>query len=656
MPETSEESSIRTIGERLDDLMGEDAGWADWLTVLPLVPGISEKIEVNDLERAIDRHLGHLTEVCRKPRSHLRVEIERMTVSRARRIYARAGNYLAAHTEDWEHRKLREVLPKRILSEVRDDQRDIYENRFAARLIDHLQSYLNRRISDIRRLKKMLEEADDYSSSAVGSRHRRDRIFTLWGEMMDAGEGREKAEHTLRQLERLKYRLMGLMDSPLYKEIPRRAAVSNRLKMTNIFSNDPHYRHVAELWRRWSRHGILKSRSRRQVYQDHQSLCRYFDNFCLLLALRALNQLGFTPDKEGRVVSRGKRFRLSGPGGSATFVWTEDGVAELHRGTTPLLRIVPIIACIWGAPSSNILERHLENMAESVLPENGALTLVLYPSPPEENWKKIRKDLQLRLQTLGNDTRTSKGILFGMLPVSPWDIGSVERVARALRWVLTGPLFLSYPPKVASPTGSTVNLKKCSEWLRQERKTGECFLLRVPREDEASALKLDETLESLRRKRDDFIRAIDEEHPHSRNRGRLKKEFAERETELNKFTRFRDSLNEAVEYIARLLACPTCPTSADSLYSFEVRAEGHFFCSCPNCGTQWGTKTCGACGAEFPFILAAKVPEVKEASPGWVDQILGSDVLAVPSGGVMSERSLICPDCGHCPSEELENA
>jgi len=337
-------------------------------------------------------------------------------------------------------------------------------------------------------------------------------------------------------------------------------------------------------------------------------------------------------------------------------MWAENGVVELNTETTCLLRIVPTVGCLWNAPSNNTLERNLENMMGSVSQEYGALTLALYPSPPEENWKRIRRDLRLRLQTLGNETHTTKERLFGMLPVSPWDIGSVERVARALRWVLTGTLFLSYPPKVTSPNGSAANLRKYSEWLRPARKTGEYLLLRIPRDDEVSALKIRDMLPSLSKKRDDLMRAIENEHPRSRKSVRLKKEFADTESELKAVKHFRDSLNESVLSIKRLLVCPTCPTSADPLYDFEVREEGQFLCSCPNCGTQWGTKTCGSCGAKFPFILVDKVPEVKEAYPGWVDRILGSDVLAVPSGGVMSERFLICPDCGYCPGEESESA
>ena len=70
---------------------------------------------------------------------------------------AAAASYLAAHTEDWDRPLLRGILPKRILAEIRQDQIDIYENRVAARLLDNLGGYLNRRIQRLRRISEISE-------------------------------------------------------------------------------------------------------------------------------------------------------------------------------------------------------------------------------------------------------------------------------------------------------------------------------------------------------------------------------------------------------------------------------------------------------------------------------------------------------------------
>ncbi|MEZ4302308.1 MAG: hypothetical protein R3B70_45695, partial [Polyangiaceae bacterium] len=137
-PDGLEASSIRKGGRIVEEALNRQTPWAEWLDLSPLVPEMSKRVEMLALESLLERRLGHLGEVCRRPRAHLRVEVERLPVARAQRFHARAASFLAAHTEDWERPTLRSVVPKRILSLVRDDQLDIYENRIAVRLVDHL--------------------------------------------------------------------------------------------------------------------------------------------------------------------------------------------------------------------------------------------------------------------------------------------------------------------------------------------------------------------------------------------------------------------------------------------------------------------------------------------------------------------------------------
>ena len=194
-------------------------------------------------------YLGISRRCAKNQEPHLHVEVERVPLAKARRLPIKAASYLASHTEDWERPLILSVLPKRILSEVRQDQIDIYENRVAARLVDHLVRYLDRRISVVRKWLKVFQDKEDYSNAVGGTYLRRQRISKLWGEAIDANETRKRAQATLEELERLKYRLMGLMESPLYRDVPRRADVAPTLQTTNILANDQNYRRVAELWR-----------------------------------------------------------------------------------------------------------------------------------------------------------------------------------------------------------------------------------------------------------------------------------------------------------------------------------------------------------------------------------------------------------------------
>ena len=82
--------------------------------------------------------------------------------------------------------------------------------------------------------------------------------YTLWGEGWDNNPG-EVAKSTLKRLEDLLYKFLGLMDSRLYKHIPGRARAPGGLRITNLFNNDEHYRGVARLWHEWS---VWPSRAR----------------------------------------------------------------------------------------------------------------------------------------------------------------------------------------------------------------------------------------------------------------------------------------------------------------------------------------------------------------------------------------------------------
>lgn len=221
MIDTLDSTSIRAVGQNVAELLLRDGTWLEATYLSPLVPGMSDRAQTQPLERLITSQIGHLEEVCRRPRTHLRVEVERTPVSRARRSPVQAASYLASHTEDWERPTLWAVIPKRILSVVRDDEYDIYENRVAARLVDNLLAYLGRRISEVSRLLGLFDEASDFSATAgTGSHWRQARVFRLWGDTLDASDERLKADRTLRQLRALRLKVASLKDSLLYQEVP----------------------------------------------------------------------------------------------------------------------------------------------------------------------------------------------------------------------------------------------------------------------------------------------------------------------------------------------------------------------------------------------------------------------------------------------------
>ncbi len=648
-------ASIRTVGRRLGELFDRGGTWLDVLDISPLVPGMSNRAEFQPFEQLLEECVGHLAEVCRKPRTHLRVEVERMAVSRARRFPAQAASYLAAHTEDWERPTLRSVVPKRILATVREDQFDIYENRVAVRLVDHLVVYLRRRVHEVTRLLRVFEEAaGNHGAAAVGSHWRQRRIYELWGETLDASEAKRKAERTLAQLKHLLFTISGMKDSALYREVPRRATVGTKLTMTNILSNDVNYQRVAELWLEWARLGQERAVRPRAYFEEMQDLCRSFDSFALLLTLRALDQLGFEPTNLERPLSECEAEARHGSRVVRLSWAIADGAIALHGEGVETLRIVPLCSSL-AAIDDEQLRGVLADADAHVV--GGVTTVILYPSPSDAAaFERLAPELARRLRSLAHEVSKAGQRAVGFLPVSPWDIGSVERMARQLRWSTTAPTFLAYPPMIARP--ELPELGRAHAWL--EAVADQLRIVRAPLPHDAVPVKrlVDDAAAQLHRLEDEResisleLREVVREGGATGVVNARKKELnahiAEAKKRLEALQRFERELSSAVGVVDDLLECPACNTRADARRDFKSMGQ-HFSCTCSDCSTAWGTIACGRCSMSIPVLRLHETAWTTLAGePGWVDRMLGADVLAVPQVDG-AKVGFLCPSCGHCP-------
>jgi len=659
-PDELEAESVRTIGDKLEQLTSDSASWLEWLDVVPLVPGISEQVDLQPLELLIREHFGHLETVCRKPRAHLHVEVQRVPVSRARRIPPAAASYLAAHTEDWDRPLLRGILPKRILAEVRQDQVDIYENRIVARLLDNLSAYLSRRITVTRRLLKVFREKEDYSTSIAGTYQRERRMSELWGESIDANEGRKKAEATLRVLEWLKYKVMGLLGSPLYEEVPRRAFVPTTLKSTNILTNDQHYRRVADLWREWARTGAGRTRSPAELNKEAQRLSRGLDAFTMLLTIRALNTLRYEPTDAGldTTITRGAAVQVHGNGVDITLEWRRDGSIVMRFGEREFA-LVALTADLAAGDEARVRET-LKRVNDASCAGDDGDVLVLFLASDDDRGA-IEADLLASLHTVGNDPRhpLAGG---GCLPVSPWEIGSTERVARALRWFLWSARFTDYPSRVTVPKDARgmVDVKKHANWLSVLEGGATLELHRPPRDDEWDLLHLDlavqgaeSDLEAARSTHKQLSDELKGAVSSGKKTGTLAKQKHSAREDVLRCERvvegarvLAEELREARARTVALLDCPTCGTTADAAQDFEPRDHGCFRCVCRDCGTEWATRLCGQGHRYAAMLPSGDFVVAEDRRPGWEDRVYGCDILAVPAQEDNGSWGFVCPDCG----------
>ena len=625
LPPQREQDSLRQIGGRLEKLLDSGATWEQWSEVSPIVPEILAKAKMQPLDNAVKQYLCHLQEACRHPRTHLRMEIERMPVPRARRIPSQAVEYLASHTEDWQHRKLTSVVPKRILSVMVDDQFDIYENRVAVRLVDHLYRYLCGRLEEIRKLQRLFDEV---RLKPEASHWRLTRVCGLLGQaVLDEGPG--AAAQTRQALESLHYQILQLFDSLLYKAMSPQLQVPPTLKATNILANDRHYRYIGLLWRMWSQYGFKHPKTGAERYHERQDLCRGFDRFCALLVFRALTQLGFELKGEASLEPGITSIRLlDGLGQELLLSWNEYDTFTIKKNDQALIRFVPLVAALALEPDAGRLDETLCSLLAQLPSESAPcfekpLDVILYSSDWEQR-ERLPIHLQQQLQSLGNDLVHPSSV--GMVPVSTYEIDSVERVARATRWVILGSQIMDYPPRISIPVSYVEELTGMANWLRRTDQKDLVRVVRLPSSGEKR--KFDQKLA-------DMI-------------SRLVKVGKTSAFQIELLEAFQKGQEAAFKEFLTWLQCPVCLRENEPRM-MKVSHDDHFECHCVHCDSYWGTRGCGHCGRRFPFVaLGGTGSTYRPQYVGWVDDVLGMDVLAVPCWLPNSRGSYICPWCGTC--------
>jgi hypothetical protein len=605
--------------------VGPTRGW-DALAAAPtVVQGLAERARLKPLDLEILRHLQHLQQVCHRPRLHLRVEEERLPVARARRIPVRAVAELVSHPEDWEHRTLRSIQPARVLARLVEDEWNLYENRVAVRLVDHLLAYLARRLDELRKIEETLARRRDHSDQARTSYRRAERLMRLWAGSLDERTSADLRATKLRILHAQRD-LQVLLDSPLYQRVPRRADVAHTLRPTNILVNDPHYRKVAALWRSWLKYGHQTQETRAQRLARRQREAAAWDAFVLHLVVRAFADLAWTatPDEHGWTLKR-RGYR------SVRVAVDAHGVIHI-RSAPSTLRLLPLCAAFspddgpalaeqihrWDGHDDEVVLIHAvaERRDDGTATHAGPGVLVADP------------DRELGWSFAGRAT---------LLGCSPWGIDCEERMARLLHVWLRRAAAHPYPAHTRLP--GLPNIPQAWTWLQY---TGSHLVaLREPSPAELAAAR-------------DWAATKTIELTAQAQQAKLSRQAVATapRASLECFTRF---LADDLTALAGQTDCPVCGHPG----RVELRpgrnpdgADATWWATCIDCTSEWGLRTCTRCNQRF----AALVPHIgldlqlaannSETAADWPDRVLGRDVWAQPCR--KSVRQFRCSHCGTC--------
>ncbi|HEX5405040.1 MAG TPA: DUF2357 domain-containing protein [Pseudonocardiaceae bacterium] len=619
---------VLTSVTQIGDALLHSQTVAGWLDVNMFVQDVADRADLNKVDLAVLNEIDALNSVCWQPHDRLDTTTELVRAAQARRVPPAGLTRLAAHPDELVGVEHGRVLPLRLLSMRYVEQYDFYENRVAAQMVDRLREYLARRINELTELADGLANIDEYEQALHHDQlwRRRDRLAVLLSKMAKETRGAASTiQVSLDRLKKVRDRVLVLRGSPAYRHANRRVRLSVQLTRTNLFTSEARYRRVGALWAAWAGYDMTARQERKEL--NARFLASY-DSYVAALVVRACRVLGFEP-VEPTGPTPVSSMRLSGQTGELTCVIAPDGAVQLWRGNGGgaeddlLVRVLAIGHDLSAPAPPAVLDNRLDRLDRAIA-TSGTDLVVVYPG-----LRSNRADLLLATRRRLHSTVPrpvdgrspgggAAGPLVMVVPASPVEIESEERLARALRWMLHGvPLVRRYPPRL--PIGQKIPAAT-APWLKVTDR--DIWLLSRPSIDEQAELMA--TLKPAGRSGTGAAPAW--EHT-------IGREIQNRLAALaNEFALFE--------------TCPLCHKAATT--TFRSRGGDTFECECTACRIVWfGTRVCGNCTNHYPVLWPGnKADDTTDADI--VTMVLGADILSMPCVGDNRKARFQCPWCRYC--------
>ncbi|WP_440104684.1 hypothetical protein [Streptosporangium sp. H16] len=634
LPDEVTERAVLGVAAGLERLGVEPAG--RWLRESPLLGDteIGPRLRRRRMDDEIAEHLDALRAVCHDPADRLRVVNRLVPVGLARRITPATITRLAGHSEDWNRLRPDGVEPKVVLASSREQNLDFYENRVAARLVDHLWGDVVARLNAVARIDEMFSDLDRYVADAV------DRPWRQQGKLFDLIEGvvanetwKDLAAVRRKELGAVRDALVALRGGGVLPGVNRQAEIGTALRATNLFVNEGRYRRVRDLWQAWVNDRTGRDREDAPSARI-QDWCRGFTVYTGLLLLHALDHLGLLGKPVGSDGPAGaggaSPFTRGGPpirlgtgdvaatGTAVTLAWLPTEVFEVAVGGRAVLRVLALPHALTGHGRTSATRDETQRLIteKPVIP-----TLIVYPGTFEER-QALPERLRLEVFSGCDSPVPWRRGGVGLLPISPMEIDSVVRLARSLYSVLARERHRDHPLSIRCRQAYAREVGDGADWLRAEE-TG-LLVTRPPAPGELAAARA--RLQSLR----------------ARVAGR-----PDGAGEAELLDRVADELTANAESLAEYTRCPVClQRRPDPWRAYRSRRDGTYSCECPQGHARWELRRCASCTRPYPVINAAPVPEGVEFDGDGVDRLLGSHVVSMPCR--LRPSVFLCPSCGTC--------
>ncbi len=245
---------------------------------VPFLQGIEDCIEPTNFEKLLLKKLSDVKHMCINPTSSLDREIQKVNIGKAKRISNRGYEYLSCHTEDWNYKSIVSFKPNRVLSEVLEENTDVYENRLLVAFVNRAIEYLNSRITETEYIKDFLTEYQrclTESSETTMYWEKRNRNIELFTAVYEPKEGtssidksRMKVSNTQNSLKLACNKLIKYSACPIFNEIKFNKSSKIEYHDTNVLLNDKFYKSLRLLWKEFDNTHKEKSEEDKILYEQ----------------------------------------------------------------------------------------------------------------------------------------------------------------------------------------------------------------------------------------------------------------------------------------------------------------------------------------------------------------------------------------------------
>lgn len=307
-------NSLLSIGKNntfniLDIFDAIDSGAITLLRVQQPLTGYNNKSLLDQLDKTLKQKVRA---ICSSPKQGIKVEEIVQDVSFVKRINTNTLNYLSSHTEHWKARTLNGLIPKRLKSDIIEDEINIYENLFFKMAIDDISDFTTKQILAIKEAKRTNKNARDWESYGYKiNDYRRGLLLQklLPGDTSDTLNEQNKIfNETLHRWMEISKILVSIRSSIFYRKISRKIRISKTIHFTNIIKNDQRYKALYDIWCLIQKENQNQYKEKQGISNDLTSVIKnYYTNYSSIALIYCMNLLGikftsnsiFTKDEKG---------------------------------------------------------------------------------------------------------------------------------------------------------------------------------------------------------------------------------------------------------------------------------------------------------------------------------------------------------------------